>query len=204
MEIVDTDSDKAIQVVSDERMRPHEPRAVPTSSVAAALIASGMFLDDDARVLAEPIAHRLETMQPEEAIRIVAWAANAPRFYYVLIHSNRLQIIYYAGSTQSDSYSAALPTNAVAIVAPPKAEPEQQPTPVTQPDAGSATPPAAPATTHVAKSTPRPKRKPNPTLQPLTESEARRKIKELDEALAAGLITQTEVKSRRREILARL
>lgn len=203
--IVDTDSDKAIQIVYDERMHAHEARAVPASAVAAALLASGQFLDDDVRALADPIARHLETMQPEEALRIVGWAADAPRYYYVLIHNNRLQIIYYAGSTQSDSYSAALPTDAVSIVAPPEPNKPETPQPEIPPDAGVQVPPTGPA--QVADAQPRPKRKRAPVanaLPLLTEAEARRKIRELDEALTAGLITQVELKSRRKEILARL
>lgn len=204
--LVDSDSDKAIQIVVDDRMREHEPRAVSTSAVAGALLGSGMFLDDDARVLAEPIARHLATMQPEESIRIVAWAADAPRFYFLLIRGGRLQIIYYAGATHSDSYSAALATDAVAIAAPVDKPPNTQPDPVPVNDGSQATPPAQPAAaTSVAKTTPRPKRqRTSSNMQPISETEARRRIRELDEALAAGLITQPELKVRRKEILARL
>ena len=199
--LVDTDSDKAIQIVSDERMREHEPREVPTSSVAAALIASGMFLDDDARTLAEPIAKQLPTMATDEAVRIVGWAADAPRYYYVLIHGGRLQIIYYAGSTQSDTYSAALPTDAVAIVQPH----DQPPPPVAAPsDAGVAAAPPPDAAPHVVSPTPVHHKRPAQSLPLITEAEARQKMRELDEALAAGLISPSEQKSRRKEILARL
>jgi len=204
--IVDTDSDKVVQVVSDERMAEHEPRAVPGSSVAAALIASGMFLDDDARLLADPIANRLATMQTDEAVRSVGWAADAPRYYYVLVHNHRLQIIYYAGATQSDSYSAALPTEAVAIKTPEAKPPEPSVAPVAPvspappPDAGvdlvaKGPPPAKP----VHRAHPRPA-----GLEPITEAQARRRMKELDEAVASGLITEAEHKQRRKEILARL
>lgn len=199
--LVDTDSDKAIQVVSDERMREHEPRQVPTSAVAAALIASGMFLDDDAQKLAEPIARQLPMLMPEEALRIVAWAEDAPRYYFVLIHNGRLQIIYYAGSTQKDSYSAALPTDAVAIAAPIRETlpPQDGATEPPRSDAG----PATTTPTHVAATRGNRKRTPL-ALQPINEAEARRKIHELDEAVAAGLLSHSEHKSRRKEILARL
>lgn len=202
--LVDTDSDKAIQIVSDERMREHEPRQVPTSAVAAALISSGMFLDDDARTLADPIAKQLATMETDEAVRIVGWSADAPRYYYVLIHGGRLQIIYYAGSTQSDSYSAVLPTDAVAIVQPH----EQTPPPVpAAPDAGvAAAPPPDAGTPVVSPHSPSVvhHKRPAQSLPLITEDEARRKMRELDEALAAGLISPSESRSRRKEILARL
>ena len=199
--VVDTDSDKAVQIVADDRMAEHEPRAVPGSSVAAALIASGMFLDDDARLLAEPIAKRLQTMQSDEAVRIVGWAADAPRYYFVLIHNGRLQIIYYAGATQSDSYSAALPSDAVAIKAPDVKPPDPVVVPAPPPDAGvevAVAPPPPPPVKHVVHHAP------PAGLEPISEPEARRRMKELDEAVAAGLITQNEHKQRRKEILARL
>jgi hypothetical protein len=199
--LVDSDSDKAIQIVSDDRLAPHEPRAVSESAVAAGLLASGMFLEDDARVLAGPISKHMSTMEPDEALRIVAWAADAPRYYYVIVHNGKLQITYYAGSTRSEDFSAVIPTEATPIVAPvePKHPVEPVVTPPPPPDAG---------VDLVAKAPPAPAKKRHHVApagyEAITEAEARRRMKELDEAVAAGLITQNEHKTKRKEILARL
>jgi hypothetical protein len=200
--LVDSESDKAIQVVSDERLAPHEPRQVPEAAVAAALLASGMFLDDDARTLATPIAAHLPTMQPDEALRIVAWSSNAPRYYYVYIHNAKLQVTYYAGSMHADDYAAVLPSEVTPIKAPDEPKPDpQQPivVPAPAPDAGVvATAPPAPApTVHHKHAAPA-------GYRPLSEDEARQKMRELEEAATAGLINQIEYKQKRKEILARL
>jgi hypothetical protein len=200
LQVVDTDGEKAVQIVSDERMPDHEPRPVPESAVASALIASGMFLDEDARTLAGPVSNRLATMQTDEAVRIVGWAEDAPRYYYVLVHHGRIQIMYYAGSRHADDYSGVIPTNATPIHAPAQSVANQPPP--APPDAGMPPPEPTPAPTPA----PRPRR-PHTTVPgytPIPEAEARRRLQELDEALHARLISDSEYRTKRKEILARL
>jgi len=168
-----------------------------------------MFLDDDARTLAEPIAKHLPTMETDEAVRIVGWAADAPRYYYIVIHKGRLQIVYFAGSHRTDDYSAVIPTEAKPIEAPKVAPPPVPETPT--PTAPPPPPPAPPdaGADAIAKAPP-PGPKPRvhrpapPAYQPITEAEARRQLRELDEAMQAGLISEVEHRTKRKEILARL
>lgn len=210
VQLVDTDSDKVVEIVADERLAPHEPREVPATAVASALLASGQLLDEDAHSLAAPIARHLASMQPDEAVRVVGWSEDGPRYYYVYIHDGRLQVVFYAGSTRSNEYSAVIPAEATPIVAPPPADagtappPDAAVAPAPPPDAGVVAPtPATPAT-------PAPPRRrrvraaPRPGFEPIGEAEARRRIHELDAALNAGAITQAEHRTKRKEVLARL
>jgi hypothetical protein len=205
IEQVESDSDKVVEIVSDERLPDHEPFAVPEQAVASALLASGMFLDDDARALAGPIAARLATMHADEAVRIVGWAEDAPRYYYVLVHHHRLQIVYYAGSRHADEYSGVIPTEAQPIHAPSEAAQPAQPAAVPEP-AHAAPEPAAVAVAPAPMPTARPHRAHAavPGYTPITEAEARRRLHELDEALQAGLIDEREHRVKRKEVLSRL
>ena len=201
VQVVDTESDKAVEVVSDERIPEHEPRKVPDTAVASALIASGMFLDEDARTLAGPIAERLATMDSDEAIRIVGWAADAPRYYYVVVHHGRLEVIYYAGSRYADDYSAVIPTDATPIHAPEEPAAAPPPAPAPPPDAGAVSQAAPPPAPHPARHH---AHAPIPGYTPITEAEARRQLRELDDALSAGLISAREHREKRKQVLSRL
>lgn len=211
VQVVDSDSDKVVEIVADERIAPHEPREVPPNVVASTLMASGQFLDEDAHSLAAPIAKQLASMQTDEAVRVVGWSEDGPRYYYVLIHDGKLQVIFYAGSTRSNDYSAVIPTEAKPIVAStPDTEPAVPPPPPPEtvvpappPDAGVvavAPPPHRPTTTKPRRA----RSAPRPGFEPIGEAEARRRINELDAALHAGAITETEHRTKRKEVLARL
>ena len=213
VQVVDSDSDKVVEIVADERIAPHEPREVPPNVVASTLMASGQFLDEDAHSLAAPIAKHLASMQADEAVRVVGWSEDGPRYYYVLVHDGKLQVIFYAGSTRSNEYSAVIPAEAKPIVAPPTdAGPATPPTPPTETvvpapptDAGvvAVAPPAHRPTTTTTKPR-RARSAPRPGFEPIGEAEARRRISELDQALHAGAITETEHRTKRKEVLARL
>lgn len=205
MQVVDSDSDKAVEIVSDERIAPHEPREVPATAVSSAMMASGQFLDDDAHTLAAPIARHLATMQPDESIRIVGWSEDGPRYYYVLVHDNKLQIIFYAGSTRANDYSAVIPAAATPIVAaapPSPTSTEPSPSPVAPTVETAPVPPPKP--TPASPRPHRPRVPPRPGFEPIGEAEARRRIAELDSAFHAGAITETEHRTKRKEVLARL
>jgi hypothetical protein len=207
VQLVGTDSDKAVQIVSDERLAAHEPRAVAATALVAALIASGMFLEEDARQLAAPIAACMATMQPDEAVRIIGWAADAPRYYYVFVHGDRLQVTYYAGGQHQDDYSAVIPADATPIVGPVAPSLHVDPPPV-PPDAGAAPPPPAPPVSGADQIATQPRARRThaapAAYQPITEQEARRRMRELDDARQAGLITEAEHRTKRKEILSRL
>jgi hypothetical protein len=206
--IVQTDSDKAVQVVADERIADHEAAAVSPTTVAQALIGSGQFLDEDARSLAAPIARHLATMHADEAVRIVGWAADAPRYYYVVIHGGRLRVISYLGAQHTDDYAAVIPSEVVAIATPPP-----PPTPIAPEAPPDAAPPAVldappaaapPAPAPARARTVRVSHPPAAGYQPISEAEARKRIADIDSAAQAGLITPVEYRTKRKEILARL
>ena len=217
---VDTSSDKAVQVVSNARMEDHEARPISAAAVGAALLSSGLFNDDDARELGAPLADELSAMDQREHIRIVAWADDAPRIYYLRIHDGKLRISYYKRGEELERFEAVVASEAVALGPTASASPAPSPTAAPgpeatpAPDAGSAvvSAPAPDAAVTVAALTPAPTpapkqkrpRKPRPALPAITEAEARRKLHELDAALQAGLLVKVEYKARRRAILARL
>ena len=211
---VDTSSDKAVQVVSNARMEDHEARPVSAAAVGAALLSSGLFNDDDARELGAPLADELSAMDQREHLRIVAWADDAPRIYYLRIHDGKLRISYYQRGEELERFEAVVASATVALgptaSASPAPSPTAAPEPEATPDGGAVlvSAPAPDAAVTVAAVTPPPRtkrpRKPRPALPAITEAEARRKLNELDAALQAGLLVKVEYKARRRAILARL
>lgn len=212
---VDTSSDKAVQVVSNARMEDHEARPISAHAVGAALLSSGLFNDDDARELGAPLADELSAMDQREHIRIVAWADDAPRIFYLRIHDGKLRISYYKRGEELERFESVVASEAVALGPTASASPAPSPTAspgpeaTPAPDAGSAvvSAPAPDAAVTVAAVTPPKKkrpRKPRPALPAITEAEARKKLNELDAALQAGLLVKVEYKARRRAILARL
>jgi len=212
--MVDTDSDKAVSVVESRAFETHQSALVDPRSVAAALESSGMFGSDDAVALSGPVADELAIMEPHEHLRIVGWASDAPRVYMVYLRRKRLHIAFYSRGQQLETHDAVLPEPAVAIAAltpSPSATPSQSPSPseVASPEPTSSPSPEptlseapSPSPTAIARKPPRRRRTRPPP--PITETEARKKINDLDVLLGRGLITVAEHKTKRKEILARL
>jgi hypothetical protein len=203
--IVESEGDKVMTVVRNARLADHEPGAVTKQAVTSAMLASGFFQEEDAKYLAGPIALEMPRMASREQVRIVGWADDGPRIYYVLIHGGKLRLAYYKGAEELDRHEAVIPTEAVPMGgAIPPSPPE--PPPAVTPEgptyvvstAAAAAPPAPVAR---APSRPAPAR---PALPPLSEDEARKKLQALDEMLGKNLITPDEYKRGKREILVRL
>jgi hypothetical protein len=207
---VDTDGDKVVQVVSNERLPDHEARPVSQAFVFSAMLASGFFDADDARNMAAFMADELGAMDPREQLRIVAWAHDAPLVYYVFIHEGKLRFAYYRRGDELERHDAIIPAEAVAMSA--AVAPSSDGGPVAAPSAppgavvASTAPSAAPATAAPAPASPPRARRRKATAQPppISEDEARRKLNELDAALREGTVSPSEHKKNRKAILARL
>jgi hypothetical protein len=199
---VDTDGDKVVQVVSNERLPDHEARPVTAAFVFSAMLASGFFNADDARNMSAFMADELSAMDPREQLRIVSWANDAPLVYYAFIHDGKLRFAYYRRGDELERHDAIIPAEAVAMAAPVDAGPVGAESPGTTP--GEAVASTSPAVAPPAAA-PRPRRRKATTQPPpISEDEARTKLTELDAALRAGTLTPIEHKKNRKAILARL
>jgi hypothetical protein len=236
-----TPSDKAVAVVEDHRFSEHEAQPVDAAFVRRTLLASGLFNDEDANVLADPIAQELAAMGPRELVRITTWADDGLRRFFLFIHGARLRIHYFREATELEHFDAPLPAQMIAqgstaAAGPSAATPEPAPAQASSPEPAPSAPPSAPAPSEPARPVPTPAQPASsqpaatptpapsspspvparapvtrrrvaqrtPAPPPLSEDEARQKLRDLDRMKDQGLIDGAEFKRKRKEILERL
>lgn len=206
---IETDSEKAVAVVTDPRFDEHQARAVDVASFRRALMNSGLFTDEDVASLSAPIAAAMSEMSGPEKVRVLAWAHDGIRRYYLFLHGETLHVVYFRGDVEVDRHQSVVKSYEVAGAA-------STPTPVgTQAVAPHESPTPAPAAT-VAKAAATPRVTTSPTPTPdrrrtevvmasrLSEGEVREKIQELRSLQEQGLITGDEYKRKVKDTLNRL
>ena len=223
---VDTDSEKAVAVVTDPRFDNHESRRVDVASFKRAMTNSGLFTDEDVEFLGPPIAAELPEMGARDQVRVLAWAHDGIRRYYFYLHGGKMHVVYFRGDLQLDHHqgpvkdaegvAAVTPTAAPAVTA--TAAPVASP--IVTPAGGVPSPVASPTKTPsdgasaqaegraASGTTPRtdaPNAKTQIAAGPrLSEQQVREKIMELRSLQEQGLISGTEYKSKVKDTLNRL
>ena len=216
---IDTESEKAVAVVTDPRFEDHDARALEVRDFRRALMNSGLFTEEDVETLSAPISAAMAEMEPREQVRVLAWAHDGIRRYYLYLHEDVLNIVYFRGDVQLDRHRQTMRNLATVTPRPePKstATPEAAtptPAPATTPSDSSAPTPRAtrtPGATATATATPTPEPAPPPAprrevaTSRLNESEVREKIRELRSLQEQGLITGDEYKRKVKDTLNRL
>jgi hypothetical protein len=221
-------TDKALAVViAHDNADEHEPQSVPVEVVRRAMQASSFFSEEDTGELAQPIADALPQMTEEEYVRVVAWEANQPRYYYVYIRGGKLRMYFQRGSHVIEQHETTIPAATVALgpsptppappvdgpapppvdePAPPPADgPAVGPAPVDPPAAGPA--PAATPSSRPARPRSAVARRPAASGDRpprLSEGQVRDKLRGLDQLRDRKLVSQVEYRQKRQEILNRL
>lgn len=206
---IDTDSEKAVAVVTDPRFDEHQARAIDVASFRLALMNSGLFTDEDVTTLSAPIAAAMTEMSGPEKVRVLAWAHDGIRRYYFYLHGETLHVVYYRGDVELDRHRSVVRSHSTTAALP------STPAPVGTQAAAPRETPAASTTAAVPAKTPRTSA-PTPTATPdrartevalasrLSENEVREKIRELRSLQEQGLITGDECKRKVKDTLNRL
>lgn len=227
---VETETEKAVAVMSDPRFEDHVPRPVSEQGVARALRNAGVFNEEDVQALAAPLAAEFPNMDRREQIRILEWASDGIRRYYAWLQvppgktQPWLVVASYREQVQLDRHKALVPdVGAVTEVRTPVATPVETvttepvrmvtPTPVlaVASPTGTATTTAVAIVSPAATTTPTAiavvarTATPRPTsLALITESEARGKLAELRTLHDKGLISRDEYKKKVKDTLNRV